>query len=70
MKIPGFDDPKVNTLQLVSDWLTDEDNGSWLMVLDNADDTEVWIEPAIQEPSQQDGPYWSAPLIGDRKSVV
>ncbi|OCK99064.1 TPR-like protein [Cenococcum geophilum 1.58] len=63
MKIPGFDDPKINTLQLVSDWLTDEDNGSWLMVLDNADDAEVWTEPAIQESSQQDGLYRSAPLI-------
>ncbi|KAF4637077.1 hypothetical protein G7Y89_g980 [Cudoniella acicularis] len=63
LKIPGFDDPKTNTLHLVSNWLSDEYNGSWLMVLDNADDAEVWIEPAIQQSSEEDGPYRLAPLI-------
>ena len=63
MKMPGFEDPKINTLQLVSDWLSDQDNGSWLMVLDNADDAEVWIGPAIQEFSQEDIPQQWAPLI-------
>jgi tetratricopeptide (TPR) repeat protein len=63
MKIPGFDDPKTNTLQLVSDWLSNEDNGPWLMALDNADDVEVWIKPVMQESTKQDGPYRSAPLI-------
>ena len=56
MKIPGFDDSKSNTLQLVSDWLSDGDNGSWLMVLDNADDSDIWTGPTIREPSQQDSP--------------
>ena len=61
MRIPGFDDPKTNTLRLVSDWLSNEDNGSWLMVLDNADDTKVWIGPVVQEP-QQGSPQGPAPL--------
>jgi tetratricopeptide (TPR) repeat protein len=61
MKIPGFDDPKSNTLQQVSDWLGDEDNGTWLMVLDNADDAEVWLGRAIQA-SQQDSQV-STPLV-------
>jgi hypothetical protein len=54
MKIPGFDDPEINKLQLVSDWLSDEDSGSWLMVLDNAYDKKIWIRVAIQESPDQD----------------
>lgn len=36
--LPGRDDPQVNTLQLVSNWLSDEANGQWLLILDNVDD--------------------------------
>jgi len=36
-KIPGWDDPKVNILRLVTNWLRDEANGQWLMIVDNAD---------------------------------
>src|SRR5580700_5628156 len=60
MEIPGFQDPRKSTLQLVSDWLSDKDNGSWLVVLDNADDAEIWIG---SEPSQEDSPEQSAPLV-------
>jgi tetratricopeptide (TPR) repeat protein len=35
--LPGRDDPKVDILKLVSDWLCDEKNGSWTMVLDGVD---------------------------------
>ncbi|CZR57736.1 uncharacterized protein PAC_07625 [Phialocephala subalpina] len=41
-EIPGCDKPNVDILTLVSDWLSDEENGPWLMILDNADDTDVW----------------------------
>jgi hypothetical protein len=41
MEISRFQDPRTNTLQLVSDRLSDRDNGSWLMVLDNADDAGI-----------------------------
>lgn len=37
----GRDDPKANVLQLVVGWLNNEDNGNWLMILDNADDQAV-----------------------------
>jgi len=63
MKIPGFEDPKINALQLVSDWLSDQDNGSWLMVLDNADDAEIWLGPAMQESLQECNLQQSAPLV-------
>lgn len=42
MKIPGINEPNINTLELVSDWLSEEENGSWFIVLDNADDPDVW----------------------------
>ncbi|KAM5358060.1 hypothetical protein ACJZ2D_015635 [Fusarium nematophilum] len=42
-EIPGREDPKADILQLVYNWLCDERNGRWLMVLDNADDDEVFF---------------------------
>ncbi|GAM43571.1 hypothetical protein TCE0_056r18491 [Talaromyces pinophilus] len=42
-EIPGWDDPKTNILQLVYQWLCDESNGRWLMVLDNADDDQIFF---------------------------
>ena len=38
-RLPGWDNPAPYPLELVSDWLSDDDN--WLSVLDNADDREV-----------------------------
>ena len=37
-EIPGRDDPKIDILQLVYQWLRDPRNGRWVMVLDNAHD--------------------------------
>jgi hypothetical protein len=42
-EIPGRDDPKINILQLVYQWLCDARNGRWLMVLDNADDDGIFF---------------------------
>jgi hypothetical protein len=42
-EIPGRDDPKMNILQLVYQWLCDPQNGPWLMVLDNADDDGIFF---------------------------
>lgn len=44
-KIPGRDDPKTNTLELVSRWMKDERNGPWLMIVDNIDDSELLFSP-------------------------
>ncbi|KAI9150668.1 Agmatine deiminase [Paramyrothecium foliicola] len=41
-RIPGYDDPKVDLLQLVKEWLERKDQGNWLMVLDNADDMNLF----------------------------
>lgn len=41
-KLHGWDDPAINALDLVYDWLTG--NETWLMVLDNADDKDVFFD--------------------------
>ncbi|KAH8669305.1 hypothetical protein BGZ61DRAFT_483478 [Ilyonectria robusta] len=46
LQLPGRDDPKRNVLQLVHTWLCDEENGPWMMVLDNTDSVEVFFPGA------------------------
>ena len=45
IKIAGWDNPEVNILQLVNNWLRDEANGRWFMIIDNADDARVFSHP-------------------------
>lgn len=45
LDLPESEDPNVDTLKLVTDWLSNEMNGSWLMILDNADDRDLWLGP-------------------------
>ncbi|WYZ41486.1 hypothetical protein EsH8_V_000381 [Colletotrichum jinshuiense] len=47
--IPGRDDPKKDVLSLVKTWLEEKGRGRWLMVIDNADDTQAFF------PSQSTG---------------
>jgi tetratricopeptide (TPR) repeat protein len=51
LKIPGTQDPETDIVRTVFDWLSDEDNGPWLLVLDNADDQRMFFEPAIRSQS-------------------
>jgi tetratricopeptide (TPR) repeat protein len=57
----GWDDPNVNTFQLVSEWLSDDAHGPWLLVLDNADDVEVFFSAKLNPSSI--GSKQTAPLI-------
>ena len=41
--LPGWDDPKSNTFRMVSEWLSDKDHGTWLMILDDVDDDETFM---------------------------
>jgi tetratricopeptide (TPR) repeat protein len=43
LQLLGRSDPKANVLKLVSDWLRDETNGRWVMVLDNVDEAETFF---------------------------
>ena len=42
LELPGRDRPGADISQLVCNWLQDEANGTWLMILDNADDVSVF----------------------------
>ena len=44
LQLPERTDPKTDVLRLVSDWLLDETNGQWVMVVDNADDLGVFCQ--------------------------
>jgi hypothetical protein len=55
LKLPNRDNPKVDILQIVSQWLQDETNGSWLLILDNADDATMFthiMDTTGQQPTQ------------------
>ncbi|KAI3326475.1 hypothetical protein HD806DRAFT_408973 [Xylariaceae sp. AK1471] len=43
LSLPGRHDPNANVCQLVSNWLCDERNGRWVLILDNADDIETFF---------------------------
>ncbi|KAI7759632.1 hypothetical protein LZL87_014155 [Fusarium oxysporum] len=45
-EIPGREDPKADILKIVYNWLCDERNGQWLIVLDNADDDDFFFDHA------------------------
>ena len=43
LDLPGWDDPKVNILQLVSGWLSSHMREPWLLIYDSADDKELFL---------------------------
>ncbi|KAF2726975.1 hypothetical protein EJ04DRAFT_479753, partial [Polyplosphaeria fusca] len=42
LELPGRNDPNNNVLVLVRNWLRDEANGRWILILDNADNIDVF----------------------------
>ena len=42
LKIPGSEDPTANTTKLTCEWLSDEEESPWLLVIDNADSAEMF----------------------------
>ena len=54
------EDTKVDVIRLVTDWLSDVGNGAWLMIVDNADDHDLWLGSQRKE-AQPSSTF--APLI-------
>ena len=50
LRLPGWDNPDINPLDLVYDWLRGD--SVWLLVLDNADDSEVLYDRPPTATSQ------------------
>ncbi|KAE8412261.1 nucleoside phosphorylase domain-containing protein [Aspergillus pseudocaelatus] len=42
--LPGRDDPTVDILKIESQWLSDNTSGQWLMILDNADNEDLFTQ--------------------------
>lgn len=43
LHLPGCDNPEVDACQLVANWLEDEENAHWLLIVDNADDANLML---------------------------
>jgi tetratricopeptide (TPR) repeat protein len=52
-QIAGYDDPKADILSLVKAWLERKEHGRWLMVIDNADDTQLFFSPPEEAQSTE-----------------
>src|SRR6266536_4519324 len=55
LKLHRADDPDVDVCELVSDWLNndDDDDEQWLMILDNADNADLFFQPAKNNAARQ-----------------
>lgn len=53
MNLPGWDGLDQNTFETVHDWLSDEDSGPWLMVLDSADDIDMFFPKAPKNAGEK-----------------
>ncbi|KAF1947400.1 hypothetical protein EJ02DRAFT_364798, partial [Clathrospora elynae] len=53
VKAHGREDPQADVFELVHDWLCNEKNGPWLLVLDNADDAAVLSSPPSNSQKTQ-----------------
>ncbi|KAL8985268.1 MAG: hypothetical protein Q9177_004479 [Variospora cf. flavescens] len=41
LQLPGCSDPQSDSLRILHAWLSEETNGSWILVIDNADDLNI-----------------------------
>ncbi|KAF2190151.1 TPR-like protein [Zopfia rhizophila CBS 207.26] len=55
LELPGRNNPKIDVLRLVSNWLCDESNGQWTMILDNVDEVETFPSLAAYLPQSRNG---------------
>jgi hypothetical protein len=66
VRLLGREDPKTNVLQLVCNWLLDESNGRWIIILDNVDDADVFFGPSdgVGQSVREEGQIesWQRPL--------
>ena len=64
-KIPGLEDPKADILNLVFEWLGSNESGDWLLILDNAEDTDVFFSPSISAAAQNPGLNIEPPCLSE-----
>lgn len=49
LRLAGCEENGVHVLESVQTYLSDENNSPWLLVLDNADDVDLWTSPFTAE---------------------
>jgi hypothetical protein len=54
-QIPGHDDPKADISSLVKAWLERKNQCPWLMIIDNADDSEIFFDPGTVRSNEPGG---------------
>ncbi|KAF1953480.1 TPR-like protein [Byssothecium circinans] len=55
VRLPGWDDKGIDIFKRVFDWLCNEANGKWFMIIDNADDMEVFNTVPSRRRTTNDG---------------
>lgn len=55
LELPRRDNLKIDVLGLVRNWLCDETNGQWTMILDNVDDVETFSPSRKGKQDEQSG---------------
>ncbi|OCK73868.1 hypothetical protein K432DRAFT_472063, partial [Lepidopterella palustris CBS 459.81] len=50
LQIPGLTDEKIDAMQLVKQKLSQESVGRWLLILDSADDADMWFQKVGNGP--------------------
>ena len=60
VELPGRDDPKADILRLVYNWLCDETNGRWFMIVDNADEDHIFFRPDADLVAHTGDPHHGA----------
>ncbi|KAJ5824716.1 P-loop containing nucleoside triphosphate hydrolase protein [Penicillium robsamsonii] len=70
VKIPGRRDPTSNIFKLFHDWLVDERNGKWVLVLDNVDDSSFLHEVQSGHSGAQGRPLFTYLPISLNGSMI
>ncbi|KAJ5494842.1 P-loop containing nucleoside triphosphate hydrolase protein [Penicillium fimorum] len=63
VKITGRKDPTANIFKLIHDWLVEEKNGKWVLILDNVDDSSFLHEVSLVGQGSQSSTSSRRPLL-------
>ncbi|KAL6910181.1 hypothetical protein GGI43DRAFT_389514 [Trichoderma evansii] len=70
LALPDRNDPNVNVLALVRDWLQKAEAQPWLMILDNADEMETLFPNSENKDNQREPLASYLPKTGNGKIVI
>ncbi|OAL38089.1 hypothetical protein AYO20_02541 [Fonsecaea nubica] len=63
LKLPRCEDPKIDACELVAAWLDDEENGPWLLIVDNADNANLMLGVMPSDETHMDEDTLTKPLM-------